>query len=209
MKTAIKFLLCVVSAFALATQTRAAQSERTISFALSGFLQGVDSFGNDKALPFRYTTKDVLLEIGFVEGKDFTNGTLLLIDSLTDTNIPSRIVARKGATESDVSDLFQINQGEGIQSSRFFGNVFKNATIYSIDFLEFQTLNFDTNGLALQMQLFSKESQVASSRLVGANRFEVISASLAFDGNGEISDQFGLLGPLKGTVRIGLPKFVP
>jgi hypothetical protein len=87
--------------------------------------------------------------------------------------------------------------------------VFKSAAIYSIDFLEFQTLNTDTNGLALQMQLFAKETQTAVSRLIGANRFNVVSANLSFDGNGEIFDQFGLIGPLKGTVRIGIPRFVP
>lgn len=197
-------------AFGFIARIEAAQSERTISFALSGFLQGQDLQGNDKAIPFRYTTKDVLLEIGFFEGGlDFTNGSLLLIDSLTETNVPSRIIARKGTNEVDVSGLFQINQGEGIQSSRFVTNTLKSATIYSIDFLEFQTLSFDTNGLALQMQLFAKETQRALIARAGINRFDVISASLAFDGNGEISDQFGLLGPLKGTVRIGLPKFVP
>src|SRR3954451_3261154 len=114
MKTAIKFLLCMTCAFWIPASIHAEQSERTLTFALSGFLQGDDSQGNDKAVPFRYTTKDVLIEIGFFEGGlDLTNGTLLLIDSLTDTNIPTKIVARKGATEVDVTDLFEISQGEG------------------------------------------------------------------------------------------------
>lgn len=209
MKTSIKFLLCIACVLGVPGKIKAAQSERTITFALSGFLQGDDGFGNDKALPFRYTTKDVLLEIGFFKGMDFTNGTLLLIDSLTDTNAGSKIVARKGFNEVEVTDLFQINQGEEVHSSRYIADVFKSATIYSIDFLEFQTLNTDTNGLALQMQLFGKETQTALSKLVGPDRFNVVSANLAFDGNGEIFDQFGLIGPLKGKVKIGSPKFVP
>ena len=108
-----------------------------------------------------------------------------------------------------IRDLFQINQGEEVHSSRYIADVFKNATIYSVDFLEFQTLNTDTNGLALQMQLFAKETQTAASKSVGTNRFNVVSASLMFDGNGEIFDQFGLIGPLKGRVTIGSPRFVP
>jgi hypothetical protein len=210
MKEISKWLLCAAMvAGAVATKVRAAQSEQTITFALSGFIQGKDSRENDKALPFRYTTKDVLTEIGFFEGGiDLTNGKLVLINSIDDTNVASRIVARKGTTEVDVTDLFVIDQGEEVHTSRYVSDVFRNATIYSVDSVQFQTLDLDTNGLALEMQTFSKESQHAVTKKIGIDRFSVVSSSLSFDGNGELFDQFGLLGPLKGKVKIGAPKFV-
>lgn len=210
MKNISQWLLCAaLVAGATATQVRAAQSEQTITFALSGFIQGKDSHENDKALPFRYTTKDVLTEIGFFEGGiDLTNGKLVLINSIDDTNVASRIVARKGSTEVDVTDLFVIDQGEEVHTSKYVNDVFRNATIYSVDSVQFQTLDSDTNGLALELQTFSKESQRAITKKIGIDRFSVVSSSLSFDGNGELFDQFGLLGPLKGKVKIGAPKFV-
>ena len=195
---------------AVATKVRAAQSEQTITFALSGFIQGQDSRGNDKALPFRYTTKDVLTEIGAFEGGiDLSNGKLVLINSIDDTNIASRIVVRKGTSEVDVTDLFVIDQGEEVHTSRYVNDVFRNATIYSVDSVQFQTLDSDTNGLALELQTFTKESQRAITKKIGSDRLGVVSSSLSFDGNGELFDQFGFLGPLKGKVKIGAPKFVP
>lgn len=193
----------------VATEVRAAQSEQTITFAVKGFIQGQDSRGNDKAIPFRFTTKDVLLEISAFEGGiDLTNGKLVLINSIDDTNAASRIVARKGTTEVDVTDLFVIDQGDEVHTSKYVNDVFKNATIYSVDSVEFQTLDLDTNGLALEMQTFTKESQRAVTKKLGPDRFSVVSSSLSFDGNGEIFDQFGLLGPLKGKVKISAPKIV-
>lgn len=207
MKT-LKLFLCIACAFSITARIHAEQSERSLTLKLSGYFQGEDTSGNDKAVPFRFTTKEVLNELSFFTGVDLRGGMLLIIDSITDTNVASQIVVRKGTDQVDVTDLFDIDQGGAVYSSKLVADVLKSATLYSIDFFQFQTLNTDTNGLDLQLQLFSRESQRALVKRIGGNQFDVVSSTLAFDGNGELRDQFGLFAPVKGTVKIGSPKYV-
>jgi len=208
MKTAFKFFFGLVCVFGVVAQVNAEQSEQIITLSLSGFYQGQDSLHNDRAVSFRYTTKDLISEIGFFTGRDLSNGTLLLINSISDTNALSRFVVRTKTTEVDVTDLLVINQGNEVHTSKLAAGVFKSATLYSIDAFQFNTLDTDTNGLVLDLQLFARESQRATVKKVGGSLFDVVSSTLAFDGNGEINDQYGLLGPVKGTLKIGASKYV-
>ncbi|MEO6183804.1 MAG: hypothetical protein ABIP71_12030 [Verrucomicrobiota bacterium] len=211
MKTAHKFLFCLASVLSLtALRTEAAQSERLLTISLSGFFQDQDVFGNDKAFPFRATTKDFLEEISIATGGlDFTNGLLVVIESLTDTNLPSQIVARKGINQVDVTDLFTVENGEDVHTSKYVANSFRSATFYAIDQFKFETMSVDTNGVSLDMQLFSKETQRVLAKAIGTTRFDVISSTIASDGNGELHSGGALVGPVKGTIKIGAPRFVP
>ena len=210
MKTAQKLLFGFATILSLASmQVEAAQSERLLNIALSGFFQDQDLLGNDKAVPFRATTKDFLEEISIATGGDYTNGLLVVVNSIPETNAPAQIFARKGSNQVDVSDLFNIINGDEVHTSRYVTNSFRSATFYAIDQFKFETMKLDTNGVKLDMQVFTKEMQVVQAKMIGTNHLNVVSASLASDGNGELHDAGGLVGPIKGTIRIGVPKFVP
>ncbi len=61
----------------------------------------------------------------------------------------------------------------------------------------------------MEMQVISKETQRVLAKTIGTNRLEVVSSTLASDGNGELHASGALVGPVKGTIKIGVPKFVP
>jgi hypothetical protein len=183
-----------------------------ISFALSGFLQDFDLNDNPKAVPARLTTKGVLEEISYATGQDFTNGVLLLIESLDDINAPSQIVARKvtdGVTNQlDVSDFFDVTFGEAVTSERVSGATLTGATFYAIDHFLLNTLAFTNGGFAVDLQGFSRDTQTAFTKNVGGTTFNGFASKLSSDVNGEVSDSIGLLAPVKGKFMIGAPKFV-
>lgn len=213
MKKTHKILFCLATVLLLtAVRTEAAQSERLITIMLGGFFQDQDLLGNDKASPFRATTKDFLEEISVAKGGlDFTNGVLLIIESITDTNLPSQIVARKGSNQVDVTDFFKVRNGADVHTSKYVTNSFKSAIFYAIDQFEFETQSADPNGVKLEMQLNSKETQKALVAIIGTNRFNVVSSTIMSDGNGELRSGVhdDLVGPVKGMIKVGIPKFVP
>ncbi len=214
MKTIIKLGFCIAIAFCLSTfETHAVTTERLLTFTLSGFFQSRDTFGNELAAPFRSTTKDIVSEIAATVGTNLTNGVLIVVDSIDDTNILTKIIARSKTTtrtnEVDATQFFQFDQGEGVASTKYVTNVLKSATFYAIDHFQFSTLVTDTNGYELSFQGFSKESQLSSVKTIGINKREVISSNVKSDGNGEFRFVDSLFGPVKGSIKIGTPKFIP
>jgi hypothetical protein len=213
MKTIIKLGLCVAIAASLSTfKAAAATSERLLTFTLSGFYQ-TNGLSGEVAAPFRATTKDIVAELAATLGTNLTNGALLVIDSLDDTNVLTKIVARsKTKTETnevDVTEFFQFDQGEAVATTKYVTNVLKSATFYAIDHFQFSTLGTDTNGFELKFQGLTKESQRASVKPIGVDKREVISSTIKSDGTGEFRFVDVLFGPVKGSVAIGAPKFFP
>lgn len=210
-------LLCFVCAVCAASiNIDAAQIERPITFALTGFAQSTNRLGDSKAVPFRFTTKDVLFEIGLATQQDFTGGALIWIESLDDTNAPLRIVVRKGGSELDLYgtnvtfNFFDVvGAEEAVVTERFLRGTLKGRTFYAIDQFVFSTLGATNDGRDLTLQGFSKESQAAYTKTLGGTVFTGFSSSLTSDVNGELSDAIGLLGPVKGRIKVGSPKFVP
>lgn len=208
MKILGRLSFLVIAAFsAIISSAEAAQTERSITFALSGFSQGT----NGNAVPFRVTTKDVLLEISETTGQNFINGVLLLIAPLPQsTNV--LIVARKvtaGITNQlDVTDFFSIEYGEELTSSRTVKGLVKSKTHYAVDQFQFSTLGDSNGAIALTLQGFSRQMETAFTKTVGANIFSGFGANLGADANGEIFGLDGLIGPVKGKFTIGAPKFV-
>jgi hypothetical protein len=213
MKTITKWLLCVaVVLSAAALKLQAAQTERLVTFALTGYVQTNNSIGDPLALAFRATTKEVLEEISLTTGQDFNNGVLLLIESLDDTNAAAQFVARKViarvTNELDVTELFPFSFGDEVATLRYSGDTLKNATFYAIDDFAFDTLAVTNAGIVLDLQGFSKQTEIAFTKTVGASTFSGFAANLTSDVNGELRDAIGLIGPVKGKLKIGPPKFV-
>ena len=109
MKTITKLSFCVAVALCVTTlKIQAATSERLLTIALSGFDQFVDqNTGDDVAVPFRLTTKDILARITDATGTNVDGAVLVVIDSLDDTNAMSQIVARTATFQLDVTDFFR------------------------------------------------------------------------------------------------------
>ncbi|MEO5801959.1 MAG: hypothetical protein ABIR24_00395 [Verrucomicrobiota bacterium] len=205
MKKFSKWCLCLAVALSGASiQLQAAQTERLLTFALTGFRQDEDALGNPKAIPFRASTRDVLEEIELATGASVTNGILLMVESLDDTNAPIQIVARKGTSDFIVTDLFTFTYGEAVST-----DLGTRGTFYAIDQIEFSTLNVDTNGLTLQFQGFTKETQATVTKRLGTTPVEFVTKTFNTIGNGELRFIDSFFGPVKGTVKLGAPKLVP
>ena len=217
MKIITRLLICFACVLCAGSiNVSAAQIERPITFALTGFVQSTNRLGDPKAAPFRFTTKDVLVEISLATQQDFTDGALIWIEPLDDTNAPLRIVARKGSSELDLYgtnvtfNFFDVvGAEEAVVTERFLRGTLRSRTFYAIDQFVFSTLGATNDGRDLILQGFSKESQAAYTKTLGGTVFTGFSSGLTSDVNGELSDAIGLLGPVKGKIRIGLPKFVP
>lgn len=218
MKTNIKLsvfagMALFVSAFNI---IHAATSERLLTITLTGFDQFVsETTGDDVALPFRATTKDFLFQITDATGINVDGGVLVVIDSLSETNVLTKIVARTAAGDLDVTDFFPISQGQPVQTAKFVGNDLRSATFYAIDQFQFNSVTEapgDTNGIDFTLQGFTKETQRVINKNIGGVSSAVTTSSLKSDGNGELLDFVStnvFLSPFKGTVKIGPPKFFP
>jgi len=203
-----KACCCITFALLLSTfGTEAATSERSLSLALSGFFQDETALGDEVTVPFRVTTRDILEEISIATGTNVTDGVLLVIESLDEEGGAARIVARSQTAEVDATDFFELNQGSDVRTTKFSGNTFKSATFSAVDQFVFSTLS--VNGIELKVQTFTQESQRAGVKKVGANQFNVVVTSTKSDGNGELRSSSGFIGPVKGSIKIGSPKFVP
>ena len=208
MKMITKACCCITFALLLSTSgTEAATAERNLTVTLSGFFQDQSPSGDEAAFPFRITTKDILEEITLATGTNVNGGVLLLIESLDSENGESRIIARSQTTEVGVTDFFEINQGSDVRTTKFAGNVFKSAIFYAIDQFTFSTLA--ENGLELKVQGFTKETQSAGLKKIGADKINVVSASTKSDGSGELQSADGFIGPVKGSIALSAPKFFP
>ena len=194
-----------------------AQTERSITFALSGFFEDINTDfipSVTNAVPFRATTKDILNEISDTTGQDFSNGVLLLIESLPqDTNSTSKVVARKkiaiGVTnELNVSEFFIVDFGEEVKSLRSSGGFLRSKTLYANDQFQFSTLGNPNGDIALTLQGFSRQMEVAFRRTISETIFTGLAANLTSDVNGEVFKSTGFVGPVKGRFTIGAPKFV-
>ena len=209
-----KLSLCIaIFTCVTATKLSAATSERLLTFTLSGYFQDFNPrTGDDVAVPFRITTRDILEEISLSTGTNVMGGVLVVVDSLDDTNALTQIYARPSLNqivgEINVTDLFDIQQSGDVRSTRFSRNVFKSATFYAIDSFLFSTI-VDDVGLELLFQGLSRETQAASTRTIGGFRRSVVSANMKSDGNGELFSGNGFIGPIKGSIKIGPPKFYP
>ena len=203
MKSITKWILCFAIASSVASfKLDAAQTERLITFSLTGFRQDEDAFGNPKAVPFRVATRDILEEIQLATGVPVTNGVLVMVESLDDTNAPIQVVARKGTDQFDVTDLFTFIYGESVTT-----DLGTRGTFYAIDQIGFSSLNVDTNGYEIQFQGFTRESQALVTRRLGTASIPFLARNLTTTGNGELRFLDNVLfGPLKGTIRIGAPK---
>lgn len=200
----------------LVSEVQAATSERLLTIALKGFDQFVDQrTGDDVAIPFRLTTKDILFQITDATGTNVDGAVLIAIDSLDDPNIPTRIVARTRFLQLDVSDFFSITQGEFVRTVKFSGNIFRGATYYAIDQFQFTSVFStpgDTNGIDLLLQGFSKETQRVQTKTIGGFRQVVTSSTLQSKGNGDLLDFVStdrFVSPFEGTVRFGSARFYP
>ena len=203
--------LCVT-----AFKIQAATSERLLTIALSGFDQFVDqNTGDDIAVPFRLTTRDVLERITDATGTNVDSAVLIVIDSLDNTNALTQIVARTATFQLDVTDFFPISQGEFVRTVKFAGNNFRGATYYAIDQFQFSAVTStpgDTNGIDLTLQGFTTETQRVLTKNIGHIRQVVTSSTLKSEGNGELMDFVStnrFVSPFKGTVKIGAAKFFP
>ncbi|MEO6035709.1 MAG: hypothetical protein ABIQ35_10680 [Verrucomicrobiota bacterium] len=129
----------------------AATSERLLSITLTGVDQFVDqTTGDDVAIPFRITNRDILARITDATGTNVDNALLVVIDSLDDTNILTQIVARTAFFQVDVTDFFPIDQGESVRTVKYAGNNFRGATYFAIDHFQFSAVVSspgDTNGI--------------------------------------------------------------
>ena len=217
MKTIINFSLGTFIALAvLVSDVQAATSERLLTIALKGFDQFVDQrTGDDVAIPFRLTTKDLLFQITDATGTNVDGAVLIAIDSLDDPNAVTRIVARTSDFQLDVSDFFSITQGESVRTVKFSGNIFRGATYYAIDQFQFSAVFStpgDTNGIDLLLQGFSKETQRVQTRKIGGVRQVVTSSTLNSTGNGDLLDFVStnrFVSPFEGAVRFGSARFYP
>jgi hypothetical protein len=216
MKMFNKLILTLAAISFASFNVEAAQTERAINFALTGFVQTNNLVG-PVVSPFRVTTRDILVEIGLTTGQDFTFGSLLLVESVDDTNIPPKVVARKLTNQLDVSEFFPFMATESFPfqyGEAVATETATRGTFYGIDHFEFSTLAADTNGFALEFQGFSRETLVAVTKFIGTTPVPLISGNLRSDGNGEMRflDDLGtnsFFGPVKGNIRIGPPKLVP
>lgn len=217
MKTIINFSLGTFMALAvLVSEVQAATSERLLTIALKGFDQFVDQrTGDDVAIPFRLTTRDLLFQITDATGTNVDGGLLIAIDSLDDPDAPTRIVARTRDVQLDVSDFFTITQGEFVRTVKFSRNIFRGATYYAIDQFQFSAVfstHGDTNGIDLLLQGFSKETQRVQTKKIGGVRQVVTSSTLKSKGNGDLLDFVStnrFVSPFEGTVRFGSARFYP
>ncbi|MEP6662191.1 MAG: hypothetical protein ABJC04_00885 [Verrucomicrobiota bacterium] len=206
MKTLLQLFagLMVVSAGLL--QAQAVQSERLLSFTMSGFYQGTTIGGAEQAIPFRLNTRDILDEISLTTGQDFSRGLLLIIEDL-DSETPMKIVARNGANQLDVTAYFEIEQGPDVRTTRYLASNFASATFYAIDKFLFSTINGE-EGLYLNFQGLTKESQRTGRATINRVRYEVVTSIFCTDGVAELDAGSGFIGPIKGTIRTLAEKFV-
>ncbi len=209
----MKLTFCLAIGLSFATfKAQAAVSERLLTLTLSGLLQEFDNFGDEIAIPFRVTTRDILEEISIHSGQNVRNGVLVVVDSIDDANATRQIVARRSFNdlggELNVTDLFLIDQGADVRTARYSGNALRSATFYAIDLIQFSTL-FESDGITLTFQGFSRENQRVTVQRIGNNRVTVTSSNLTSDGNGELESGNGFIGPVKGNIKIGVPKFFP
>ena len=203
-----KLICCIAIALFLSTfRTQAASAERKLTLTLSGFFQDESGFGDEVAVPFRITTKDVLEEISLATGSNVTDGVLLVIESIGEENSSTRIVARTSTVELDVTEFFKIDQGNDVRTTKYSGDALKSATFYAVDQFLFSTLS--ANGVELKLQGFTKETQKTAAKKIGTDQFSVVSTSTKSDGNGELRSFDGSIAPVKGSITVGSPKFVP
>lgn len=204
MKTILTFALAVAAAIS-AIPARAASSERAITVTLSGFAQ-TNSASGDLAMSFRATTKDLLQEISIATGTNLTTAKLFLVqDSIDDTNSSLRVVAKTSSNSVDVTQFFEFDPGDNFVDT----TTATTTIIYAIDSFHFSTSEVDPNGLDLDFQGLSKETQRSALVKIGANKVPALSTSIKTDGIGELRAGGGFVGPLKGSISIGAPKFYP
>ncbi|MEO7300899.1 MAG: hypothetical protein ABI042_20220 [Verrucomicrobiota bacterium] len=210
MKTGKTYFVALATLLGAVLSAHAAQSERIINIALSGYTQSKNPKGDAQAIPFRKTTKDFLEEISLVKSQDFTNGILVMVDHPDDTNSLPQIFARKGATQTDVTDLFTITQADNyVVTSKYPSGAFRSAAYYAIDHFRFNSFNADPNGVDLTLKVFSKETQLASSKMISSVKTPVTTTAIRSDGVGEMRSAGVFVAPIKGFVTIGAPKFLP
>lgn len=217
MKTTIKTLLCAFAGLAfLQSESKAATSERLLTISLKGYDQYVNQrTGDDVALPFRLTTKDIIFQITDATGTNVDGAVLIAIDSLDDPNAMTKIVARTRFFELDVTDFFAITQGESVRTVRYSGNTFRGATYYAIDQFQFSAVVSspgNTNGIDLVLQGFTREQQRAQTKKIGRISHVVTSSTLSSKGNGDLLDFVStnrFVSPFEGTVKFGAARFYP